>query len=95
MKRLLLLMLVVSVGLLGCTTVQQGAAIGGLAGAAIGGTWAGNAGELSIAEGALVGAAGGGLAGALIGDQLEDKEDEDLEKEIENLRNMLEARDTL
>ncbi len=95
MKRLLLLMLLVPVGLLGCTTVQKGAAIGGLAGAAIGGTWAGNAGELSIAEGALVGGAGGGLAGALLGDQLEEKEDTDLQKEIDNLQNMLEAKETL
>ncbi len=95
MKRLLLLMLLVPVGLLGCTTVQKGAAIGGLAGAAIGGTWAGNAGQLSIAEGALVGGAGGGLAGALIGDQLEDKEDTDLQKEVDNLQNMLEAKDKL
>jgi len=95
MKRLLLLMLLVSVGLLGCTTVQKGAAIGGLAGAAIGGTWAGNAGELSIAEGALVGGAGGGLAGALLGDQLEEKEDTDLQKEVDNLQNMLEAKEKL
>jgi chemotaxis protein MotB len=95
MKRLLLLMLLVPVGLLGCTTVQKGAAIGGLAGAAIGGIWAGNAGELSIAEGALVGGAGGGLAGALLGDQLEDKEDTDLQKEVDNLQNMLEAKENL
>jgi chemotaxis protein MotB len=95
MKRLLLLLLVVPLGLLGCTTVQKGAAIGGLAGAAIGGTWAGNAGQLSIAEGAFVGAAGGGLAGALVGDQLEKKEKADLEKEIDNLKNTLQARDKM
>ncbi len=95
MKRLLLLMLLVPVGLLGCTTVQQGAAIGGLAGAAIGGTWAGSAGELSIAEGALVGGAGGGLAGALLGDQFEDKGKADLEREIDNLQSMLEAKEKL
>lgn len=95
MKRLLLLVLIVPVGLMGCTTVQKGAAIGGLAGAAVGGTWAGNAGNLSIAEGGFVGAAGGGLAGALIGDQLERKNEADLQKEIDNLENTVAAKDKM
>ena len=45
-----------------CTPTQQGAAIGGLGGAAVGAAVAGNE-----VEGAIVGGAVGALAGALIG----------------------------
>lgn len=50
--------------LAGCTQTQQGAAIGGVGGAAIGSAVAGPG---SRTEGALVGAAVGTVAGALIG----------------------------
>ena len=88
MKRLLLLAVVVVVGvaLSSCTTVQKGAAAGGVVGAAVGGTWANNYGLLSAAEGALVGTATGGLVGALVGDQFEDHKEKNLEAEIENLK---------
>jgi chemotaxis protein MotB len=91
MKRLLLLAVVVCVVLVfsGCTTVQKGAAVGGVAGAAVGGVWGNEAGVLSAAEGALTGAAAGGLLGALIGDQLEDRTDANLEAEIENLNDQI------
>jgi len=77
--------------LAGCSWTQRGAALGGAAGAAIGGGWAAGAGELSAGEGALVGLAAGGLAGALIGDQFDQKKARDLKKEIENLQKEVEA----
>lgn len=45
-----------------CTPTQQGAAVGGLGGAAIGAAVAGNE-----VEGAIIGGAAGAIAGALIG----------------------------
>ena len=84
--------LIVVVSLLflsGCTTVQKGAAVGGVAGAAAGGVWGHNQGILSAAEGACVGGAGGGLIGALVGDQLEERKTDNLESEIENLNRQI------
>ena len=75
----------------GCTKVQQFAAIGGSAGALTGGLWANSAGNLSMAEGAMVGAAGGGLIGALIGDQFEN-DSSGLRSEISNLERQLAAK---
>jgi len=76
----------------GCSWTQRGAAVGGAAGAAIGGGWASTAGILSAGEGALVGLATGGLAGALIGDQLDQKKARDMKREIEQMKKDLEAR---
>ena len=82
-----MLMLAVVV-MTGCTTVQKGAAAGGVAGAAVGGIWANQtSGALNTAEGALTGAATGGLVGALVGDQLREKREENLEAEIASLKN--------
>jgi len=78
--------------LAGCSWTQRGAAIGGVTGAGIGGGWAANAGNLSAAEGALVGLAAGGLAGALIGDLLDQKSARDLQREIDELKKELAAR---
>jgi len=91
MKRMLLLAVVVVAGmwLAGCTTVQKGAAAGGVVGAAAGGVWGHNQGILSAAEGALVGGASGGLIGALAGDQFEEHKEENLEAEIENLKKQI------
>jgi len=84
--KVLVLCLVVMTMMTGCTTTQKWAAGGGLVGAAIGGPWANHAGELSAAEGALVGAAAGGLTGALIGDIIDQKATDakikDLEKQL-------------
>lgn len=77
--------------LAGCCWTQRGAAVGGLAGAGIGGVWAHNVGKLSGGEGALVGLAAGGLAGALIGDLLEHKCPSDMERETSQLQKELEA----
>lgn len=74
----------------GCTTVQKGAAAGGLVGAAIGGVWAHQTqGALNTLEGAGVGAATGGLVGALAGDQLREQREKNLEAEIEQLKNQV------
>lgn len=82
-----MLMLAVMI-MTGCTTVQKGAAAGGVAGAAVGGIWANQtSGALNTAEGALTGAATGGLVGALVGDQLRVKREENLEADIASLKN--------
>ncbi len=75
----------------GCTRVQKFSAGAGLLGAAVGGTWAHHAGQLSTAEGALVGLAAGGLAGALVGDALGEQGC----AECENLQQQLAAKDEL
>jgi len=78
--------------LAGCSWTQRGAAVGGGTGAGIGAIWASRAGELSTAEGALVGLAAGGLVGALVGDQLDQKNLRDKEGELKNLKKELDAR---
>ncbi|MER8390235.1 YMGG-like glycine zipper-containing protein [Mesorhizobium sp. M0166] len=61
MKKLMILMaLLVPLG--ACSRTEQGAAVGGLGGAAIGAAVAGNP-----TKGAVIGGAAGALAGALIG----------------------------
>ncbi|WP_274425422.1 YMGG-like glycine zipper-containing protein [Chelativorans sp. YIM 93263] len=62
MKKLILLVPFLLFAIAACTPTQQGAAIGGAGGAAVGAAVAGN--EL---EGALLGGAVGSVAGALIG----------------------------
>ena len=92
MKRLSVLVVCLAAFLflsLGCTTVQKGAAIGGLAGGVVGGIWGHNGGVLSAAEGAGVGTATGGLVGALVGDQIEEKNRKAIEEEIEALREQI------
>jgi chemotaxis protein MotB len=93
MKKLMLVVAVAALLATGCTTVQKGAAIGGAAGAAVGGVWGASAGSLNAGEGALAGAAGGGLVGALIGDQLDKVKKEDLQREIQNLKDQLAAKE--
>lgn len=60
MKKLVVVALV-ALAAVGCSRTEQGAAIGGLGGAAVGAAVTGDAG------GALVGGAAGAVAGALIG----------------------------
>ena len=67
----------------GCTTVQQGAVVGGGLGAGTGAIWAHNVGKLDSMEGALVGLAAGGLAGALVGDLLDECKDKAREEELQ------------
>ncbi|MCT8991683.1 hypothetical protein NYR54_15505 [Chelativorans sp. SCAU2101] len=61
MKKLVLLTPLL-IAIAACTPTQQGAAVGGLGGAAIGAAVAGNE-----VEGAIIGGAAGAIAGALIG----------------------------
>ncbi|TIP29829.1 MAG: glycine zipper 2TM domain-containing protein [Mesorhizobium sp.] len=61
MKKLIVLM-VLAISLAACSRTEQGAAVGGLGGAAIGAAVADDE-----VEGAVVGGAVGALAGALIG----------------------------
>ena len=61
----ILIVLAVAAGVAGCTRTEQGAAIGGLGGAAIGTAVSGDAG------GAIVGGIAGATAGALIGNATE------------------------
>lgn len=81
----------------GCTTTQQGAAVGGAAGATVGGIWAHNAGLLDPAEGAFVGLAAGGLAGALVGDALDEmqscRREQELQAQIGALEAQLQGKD--
>jgi chemotaxis protein MotB len=82
------MLMLAAVIMTGCTTVQKGAAAGGVAGAAVGGIWANQtSGALNTAQGALTGAAAGGLVGALAGDQLREKREENLEADIASLKN--------
>src|SRR3990167_2291190 len=67
----LLSSLALSAALLGCTTTQKGAALGGLGGAALGGIIGHQSGH--GVEGALIGAGAGAVGGALIGEQMDKK----------------------
>jgi uncharacterized protein YcfJ len=59
------------VALASCTTTQQGAAVGGLGGAAIGGIVGHQSGH-GVA-GAAIGGAAGALGGAVVGNKMEQK----------------------
>lgn len=70
-KTMPLLIAVSAIALLGCTTTQKGAAVGGLGGAALGGIIGHQSGH--GAEGAAIGAGIGAVSGALIGEQMDKK----------------------
>ena len=67
----LVLILVVAMLAVGCTTIQKGAGVGAAIGAGLGAVIGHQSGE--TAAGAAIGAAAGGLGGALIGEQLDKK----------------------
>jgi len=70
MKRLVIIVLALSLAsFLGCTTAQKGAGIGAGAGAVLGGVIGNQSGH--GVGGALIGAGAGGLAGALVGEQMD------------------------
>ena len=68
MKKILMIVLA-SVALAGCTGTQKGATIGGLAGAALGGIIGYQSGH--GVEGALIGGGVGAAGGALTGDAMD------------------------
>lgn len=63
--------LILALFLVGCTTAQKGAAVGGAAGAGLGGIIGHQSGH--GAEGAVIGGAVGAISGALVGEQLDTK----------------------
>ena len=65
------LSILMALTILGCTTTQKGAAVGGLGGAALGGIIGHQSGH--GAEGAVLGAAVGAVSGALVGEHLDKK----------------------
>lgn len=84
----LAVLLLVAFGTAGCastqnTRVEEGAVIGGSAGAVIGAVIGNKTG--STAKGAIIGAAVGGAAGAIIGSQMDEQADE-LEDELEGAK---------
>lgn len=86
--RWLAALLLVAFGTAGCastssTRVEEGAVIGGSAGAVIGAVIGNKTG--STAKGAIIGAAVGGAAGAIIGSQMDEQADE-LEDELEGAK---------
>lgn len=82
-------------GLTGCTSAQKGAAGGGLAGGIIGAVTGNNWGMTSTgpATGAAVGATTGVAVGGLAGDAYDLVTASDVERELENLRAELEAKE--
>ena len=71
MRNLLVVLMVASVALMGCTTTQKGAAIGGASGAVLGGIIGHQSGQGPT--GAAIGAGVGAVSGALIGEQMDTK----------------------
>ena len=71
MKKQIALLSISALVLIGCTTTQKGAALGGLGGAALGGIIGHQSGH--GVEGALIGAGAGAVGGALIGEQMDKK----------------------
>lgn len=71
------------VGMVGCTSTQKGAVIGGGGGAILGGVLGKQAGN--TAAGAIIGAAVGGAAGAWIGHYMNDQAEE-LDQELANAK---------
>lgn len=65
------MLLLMPIAIIGCTTTQKGAAVGGLGGAALGGIIGHQSGH--GAEGAVIGGAVGAISGALVGEQLDKK----------------------
>lgn len=88
-KQTWLAALVLLAGLTGCSTVQKGAAAGGALGALAGGIIGHNTGSLS--SGIAIGTGAGAATGGLAGEAFASTTDEDVEREIENLRAELES----
>jgi outer membrane protein OmpA-like peptidoglycan-associated protein len=85
MKRIVVMLALVALatGGIGCTRTQKGGAIGGSAGAVIGGIIGKQSGH--TATGAIIGAAVGGAAGAAIGHYMDDQKEE-LDQELKGAK---------
>ncbi len=77
----------------GCSSVQKGTAAGGVLGAVTGAAIGNNSASISVAHGAFVGGGAGAATGGLAGDAYEQLTKDDVEREIENLRAELEAKE--
>jgi len=77
----------------GCSSVQKGAATGGAVGATAGMIVSNNVSGLTLAQGAAIGGGSGATAGGLAGDAYDMLTPDDVEREIQNLRAELAARD--
>ena len=71
MKVNVLVLILAVVVLIGCSSTQKGAILGGGAGAGLGAIIGNQSGHLG--EGAAIGAAVGGISGALIGEKMDKK----------------------
>lgn len=71
MRKYGLLFMMAAITLAGCTTTQQGASIGGLSGATLGGI-IGHQSDHGI-EGAAIGGAVGAVGGMLVGERVDQK----------------------
>ncbi|MFN8178326.1 MAG: OmpA family protein [bacterium] len=85
MKRIVIMLAIVAlvVGGVGCTQTQKGGAIGGSAGAIIGGLIGKQSGH--TATGAIIGAAVGGATGATIGHYM-DKQKQELDQDLKGAK---------
>lgn len=80
---------VLAMGLSGCTRVQQGMAAGGALGGVAGAVAGHNLGSMTAAT--VVGTGAGAATGGLAGDAYEYTTDQDMKREMENLRAQLDA----
>lgn len=78
----------------GCNTVQKGAAAGGALGAGAGALIGNGIPEGTVLGGALIGGAAGTATGGLIGDQFAQVTESDMERELQNLRAQLAAKES-
>src|SRR5690554_6805544 len=77
----------------GCSSVQKGTAAGGALGATAGMIVSNNVSGLTLAQGAAIGGGSGATLGGLAGDAYDMLTPDDVEREIQNLRAELAARD--
>lgn len=80
-------------GSTGCSTVQKGTAAGGALGAGVGMAVSQSVSGLTLAQGAAIGGGTGAATGGIAGDAYELLTKDDVEREIENLRAELRAKD--
>ena len=76
----------------GCNSIQKGAAAGGALGAAVGGVVAHNYTSMAVGQGMAMGGAAGAATGGLAGDAYRQMTEDDVERELQNLRAELESK---
>lgn len=83
----------VAAGSVGCSSVQKGTAAGGAIGAGVGMAVSQSVSGLTLAQGAAIGGGTGAATGGIAGDAYELLTKDDVEREIENLRAELRAKE--